>query len=260
MIDFHSHIIPGIDDGAKTVEESISMLKSCYEKGIRTIIASPHYYPKEREGLKVYLEKRDNAYKILKDACSGVEDIPRVLLGCEVNISSDVSEFEGIERLCIEGTEYIMLEIPHDETWNENLCDRIYNLKLKGLKPLMAHIDRYLPMPKKMMKDMADLEVLYQVNADAFLHFGIKKAIARLFSEGYVHVLGSDMHNLSNRDNNLDKALKELRLHFSDEHIKYLSENAEAIVKNEKPHLRWHRYLPEIGTWDLLFGRKKKKE
>lgn len=260
MIDFHSHIIPGIDDGAKNVAESIDMLKCSYQKGIRVMVATPHYYPKEREGLKAFLEKREEAYKTLQDACKDEKDIPQVILGCEVNISSDISEFEGVEQLSIAGTDYIMLEIPHDEIWNENLCDRIYNLKLKGLKPIMAHIDRYLPMPKKMLKDMADLNVLYQVNADAFMHFGIKKEIAKLFSQGYVHILGSDMHNLSDRTNNLDRAIKEIKDHFSNEHMRYISENAEAIINNKKPHLRWHKYLPKVGMWDLLISKKNKKE
>lgn len=259
MIDFHSHILPGIDDGAKTVEESINMLKSSYEKGVRISVLTPHFYPKGAETLKPFLEKRQEAYELLKNACEGEADIPEIRLGCEVNIKTDISEYEGIEELCIAGTDYILLEIPHDEDWNEDLCDRIYNVKIKGLTPIVAHIDRYLPIPKKALRNLAEVEALYQVNADAFLHFGIKKEIAKLFEQGFVHLLGSDMHNLESRPNNMDKAIKELKSHFSDEHIRYLKENAEAVIKNKKAHLRWHMYLPPVRTWDLIFSGRNKK-
>lgn len=258
MIDFHTHILPGIDDGAKTVEDSIKMLKRSYEKGVRLTVLTPHFYPKGQASLDAFLKKRAAAFENLKAAMEGETDIPEVRLGCEVNISTDISEYDGIEQLAIEGTDYILLEIPHDTGITEDLCDRIYNVKYKNMTPIMAHIDRYLPIPKKFLKDLSDLNLLYQVNADAFSHFGIKKEIAKLFTQGFVHVLGSDMHNVGERDNNLDKAIEELSAHFSEEHIKFLTENAEAVINNESAHLRWHKYLPEISTLRLLFGKKNK--
>ena len=82
MIDFHSHILPGIDDGAKTVEESISMLKSSYEKGVRITVLTPHFYPKGQESLPPFIQKRQEAYELLKTdiartfARSGVDAHP----------------------------------------------------------------------------------------------------------------------------------------------------------------------------------------
>lgn len=257
IIDFHSHILPGIDDGAKTVEDSIKMLKDSYAKGVRITVLTSHFHPKGQESLDVFLEKRDNAYSILKEACEGVSDIPELRLGAEVKIQDDISEYEGIERLCIEGTNYILLEIPQEEGFSESLCDRIFNIKLKEFRPVMAHIDRYLPIPKKALKELSDLNVLYQVNADAFMNFGVKREIAKLFRLGFVHVLGSDMHNLGERTNNLDKALDELKLHFGEEYIKFVTENSEAVIKNEKAHLRWHNFLPPVGIFDLIFKNKK---
>lgn len=258
IIDFHSHILPGIDDGAKTVEDSIKMLKSSYEKGVRVTVLTSHFYPKGQESLDLFLQKRDASFSLLKQACEGMDDIPELRLGAEVNIQTDISEYEGIEKLCVEGTNYILLEIPHDEGFSESLCDRIFNIKLRELRPVMAHIDRYLPIPKKALKELSDLNVLYQVNADAFLHFNIKREIAKLFRMGFVHVLGSDMHNLDERINNLDKAFDELKAHFGEEYIKFVTENAEAVIKNEKAHLRWHNFLPPVGIFDLIFKSKDK--
>lgn len=258
IIDFHSHILPSIDDGAKTVEDSIKMLKLSYEKGVRLTVLTPHFYAKGQESLDLFLEKRDASFSLLKEACEGVSDIPELRLGAEVNIQTDISEYEGLEKLCIEGTNYILLEIPHDEGFSESLCDRIFNIKLRELRPVMAHIDRYLPIPKRALKDLSDLNVLYQVNADAFLHFSIKREIAKLFRMGFVHVLGSDIHDLGERTNNLDKAFEELKAHFGNEYIKFVTENAEAVINNEQAHLRWHNYLPPVGIFDLIFKSKNK--
>lgn len=258
MIDFHTHILPSIDDGARTVEESINMLKSSYGKGIRTSVLTPHFYPKGEDSLKPFLERREKAYELLKRNVACETEIPELRLGCEVNLATDVSEYDGIERLCIEGTDYILLEIPHNAEWNEELCDKIYNVRLKGLKPIVAHIDRYLPIPKKALKDLSEVGALYQMNADAFLYFGLKKEAARLFEKGFVHILGSDMHNLKDRPNNMDKAIKELKAHFSDEHIRYLHENAEAVINNKDAHRRWHKYLPPVRMRNLIFSRKTK--
>ncbi len=258
IIDFHSHILPGIDDGAKTIEDSIKMLKQSYEKGVRITVLTSHFYPKGQDSLEAFLKKRDEAFSLLKEACVGISDIPELRLGAEVNIQTDISEYEGIERLCIEGTNYILLEIPHDEGFSESLCDRIYGIQLKELRPIMVHIDRYLPIPKRALKELSDLNVLYQVNADAFLHFNIKREIAKLFRLGFVHILGSDMHNLEDRSNNLDKAYGELKDHFGEEYVKFVTENAQSIINNGNAHLRWHNFLPPVGIFDLIFKNKNR--
>lgn len=257
-IDFHSHILPGIDDGAKTVEDSITMLKDSYEKGIRTVILTPHYYPKGQETLDVFLEKRQKSYEILKEAydlCD--EPLPELRLACEVNLRTDLAEYENVEKLCIEGTEYIMVEMPYTQ-WNENLFDWIYGLKYRGLKPIIAHIDRYLDFPQRVLKSLFDLDVLYQVNADAFLSFAVKREVAKMFSMGLVHVLGSDVHNMDERKNNMDEAVLVLKSQFGEDYVKFLLENAERMLNNEAPHRHSHKILGKVKTWDLLRNKKNK--
>lgn len=257
-IDFHSHIIPGIDDGAKTAEDSIVLLEDCYKKGIGTVVLTPHYYPKGQETLQPFIQKRDEAYKMLLDACAAYDKpLPELRLGCEINLRADVSEYEGIENLCIEGTEYIMIEMPYTP-WNENLFDWIYGLKLRGLKPVIAHIDRYLDFPQKLLKSLFDLDVCYQVNADAFLNFAVKKEIAKMFTMGLVHILGSDVHNMDERKNNMDEALLVLKSQFGEDYVKFLSENAENMINNKPPHKHSHKMLGKVSTWGLWRNKKNK--
>lgn len=259
MVDFHSHIIPGIDDGAKTVEDSLAMLKESYEKGVRITVLTPHFYPLGDNSLDEFLKKREECFNNLKNAVEKCEfDVPELRLGCEVNLSADINDYKGIEQLKIEGTDYILLEMSYKQ-WDEDTFDWIYKLKLKGFKPVMAHIDRYLSVPKKDLKNLFDLGLLYQVNADAFLNFGIKKEISKMLRRGLVHVLGSDMHNITERCNNLDKAMAVLKKQFGSEYIRFLTDNADAMIKNETPHMHMHAYLPAVSMKDLMFGKKGKE-
>ena len=256
-IDFHSHILPGIDDGAKTVEDGITLLKDSYEKGIRTVILTPHYYPKGQETLDAFLEKREKAYEILKEACDLCDEpLPELKLACEVNLRTDLAEYENVEKLCVEGTEYIMIEMPYTQ-WNENLFDWIYGLKYRGLKPIIAHIDRYLDFPQRVLKSLFDLDVTYQVNADAFLSFAVKREVAKMFSMGLVHVLGSDVHNMDERKNNMDEAVLVLKSQFGEDYVQFLLENAERMLNNALPHRHSHKMLGKVKTWDLLRNKKK---
>ncbi len=257
-IDFHSHILPGIDDGAKTVEDSIAILKDSYKKGIRTVVLTPHYYPKGQETLDVFLEKRQRAYENLKEAYNLCDEpLPELKLAAEINLRTDLAEYEGIEKLCIEGTDYIMIEMPYT-AWNENLFDWIYELKYRGLNPVVAHIDRYLDFPQRVLKSLFDLDLSYQVNADAFLSFAVKREIAKMFSMGLVHILGSDVHNMAERKNNIDEAVLVLKAQFGEDYINFLSENAERMLKNELPHRHSHKALSKVKTWDLLRNKKNK--
>lgn len=257
IVDFHTHILPGVDDGAKNVDESIKILKDCYKKGIRLVVLTPHYYPREKEGINEFLKKREEAYDILRSAClAESEPLPGLRLGCEVNLSADISEYEGIEKLKIEGTDYILLEMPYG-SWDENICDQIYKLKLKGFRPVMAHIDRYLG--EKNLKSLFDLDLFYQVNADAFLNFKVKCEIAKMFKKGLVHVVGSDVHNMTKRMNNLDKAEEILKSQFGSDYLRYVSENAERMMRNENPHMNYHKYLRKVNPLKLLLSKNKKR-
>ena len=146
MIDFHSHIIPGIDDGAKSPEESLLILKTLWRQGVRTVVATPHYY-KQNESVSDFIGRRSEAFEQLKKVSDG-EEIPEIILGAEVLFTPSLEE-DDLSPLYIQGTDYLLLEMPY-RYFDGATLRAVENLILrKGFSPIMAHIERYVRFTQK---------------------------------------------------------------------------------------------------------------
>ena len=231
MIDFHTHIIHHIDDGAKTIEESVKMLEEAYINGTDTVVLTSHYYPKDNEHLNTYISRRNRKYQELKDACIGKE-VPRLLLGAEVNVRDKFYSLEKLPELCIEGTDYMLVEMPFVK-WNENVIEDLYNLTLRGVKLIIAHIDRYMKFPEKELCLLDELSPVYQVNSEIMCSYFGKKRLLKLLNANRVHVLGSDMHGINRRVNTLHKAYNKLEKHLGVDFINRLNINGQAVLENK---------------------------
>lgn len=194
MFDCHSHILPAIDDGSRSVEESMSMLRKFGGEGVKAILATPHFYPDTK--IEEFLVKREDALGELVETMRECgEEIPRVLKGAEVLLSVDTPKLPDLEKLCIEGTKYILIELPY-VNWSEWVYQAIYNIIAnRGLIPILAHIERYERVVSDISKinRLLEMDVVVQVNAYSLL--GSKRSLAlRLIKNNMVHVLGSDAH------------------------------------------------------------------
>ncbi len=237
MIDFHSHILPQIDDGAQNVKTSLDMLAESYNQGIRTVVATPHCYISNESDIDIFLEKREKSYNFLKAAMQNdPRKLPKVVLGCELQISKNVSNFEKLYPLCIENTNYILIEMPYTR-WNEDCYDYLYLLLLKGMRPIMAHIERFMNR-KKEFHNLFSLDLLYQVNADSFLSPFIRRSIPDLFSKGAVQLLGSDMHSTNRRTTRMKKAAERIIKGYGKNYLDYMMNNAELVLKNESVKIK----------------------
>lgn len=248
MIDFHSHILPGIDDGSKNVEMSLAMLQNAYADGIDTVVSTSHIYIEEESDIDEFIERRTHAYELLKTAMaeSGAE-FPHIRLGCEVRLKPHIAQYESLKKLAIENTDYILLEMPYSG-WSQAHYEAIYDIQVMGLKPVMAHIERFLNYRSEFAQ-IKSVEALFQVNADSFLHKPLRKILLELYYEGYVHLLGSDMHNLNERKNNLKKAYDIIASRYGESFAAYTEENARLVLDNKdiKP-----AKLPRLGFFDRL--------
>ena len=233
MIDFHSHILPGIDDGAKDCAMSIKMLKDAYSAGVQTIISTSHCYPKSDADIEKFLQKRASAYERLSQAISSEENIPKIILGCEVNVSTDLAELKNIKKLCIGNTNYLLVEMPHGN-WEEWMIDSVYKLTLLGIRPILAHIDRYMFHDQELFSSLSELGFLYQVNSDLFVSKGVKRIANNLVQSGHIHVIGSDMHNTTTRKSSVAKAIKVISKRYGEEAIKQIYSNSVDILNNEE--------------------------
>lgn len=256
MIDFHSHVLPAFDDGAKTIAAAMEMLCLCAEQGVSKIVSTSHCYPRAELSLTHFLDRRRNRLSQLEAAIkeSGRTDLPELILGCELNMFTDVSQYEQVNDLCINNTKYLLLEMPYD-SWKDWMIESIYQLNLRGIVPVMAHIERFLDKDKSFLESIAELDVLYQVNAEAFLDKRMKKQVDGLFEKNRVHLIGSDMHNTDNRPPNLPKAKDAIIRNYGEKCWQYLQNNAKAVLAGEDIDKASSKYLFKKSFFSTFFGR-----
>ena len=229
MIDFHSHILPGIDDGSKDTATSLLMLNSLKKQGADTVCATSHFYATQRS-VDHFLFRRQGAWEKLEKVLPN--DAPRILLGAEVLYFPGISRMEELPQLCLEGTNLLLLEMPF-EPWTAYYTQEVRELAHSGdVQILLAHIERYFfYQPRKVWDEFLDLGILMQSNADFFLPFKTRRKAMRLLEDGYIHLLGSDAHNMSSRAPNLDKARARIQKAAGDETLEYIDHLGRSLLK-----------------------------
>jgi len=197
-IDFHSHFLPQIDDGSRSIEESVKILDVMAENKTGAVIATPHFYCNE-QSIDEFIDKRNAAYERLKPHLK--PGYPKIGLGAEVLYDAALVRHEDLSRLCIGGTKWLLLEMPYVQ-----LTDRIINgvteiVDRGDVKVLVAHIERYLNFTSmKELKKLMQLDVLGQINAKSLTKFSSKRNCMKLIGDGFVQVLGSDYHRIDRGD------------------------------------------------------------
>ena len=212
VTDFHSHVLPGVDDGSASPEKSLAMLRLAAEQGISHVIATPHFYPRH-DNPDRFLERRDLAMMRLREAMEAKDELPRITLGAEVYFFRGMSESDQLSRLTIEGTNCILIEMPVPP-WTEDVYQELEEIwTRRGILPIVAHIDRYIRplctygIPER----LSQLPVLVQANAEFFINKRTAGMALRMLRANKIHLLGSDCHNMNTRKPNLDAALQRIR-------------------------------------------------
>lgn len=203
MIDLHSHCLPGIDDGAKTVDMSVKMLKDSLAQGVTCCVATPHCILHKEEELPLFLEKRRQAAQAL--AACGADGLPELLLGAEVFLDNDISGYDGLPALCLGNSRYLLVEFPMRNT-TLYYADWLYNLTLRKITPVIAHIERY-DFFESLMDDLEMVHPVYQINAGTLLDFFGRRFVKKLLKRGGRFVIASDMHGDVYRKNHMQEAL-----------------------------------------------------
>ena len=234
MIDFHSHILPGIDDGSRNAAMSLGMIEELGRQGVDTICATSHFYVTQRTP-EHFLERRQEAYALLETVLP--DNAPRILLGAEVLYFPGISRLESLGTLCLEGTDVLLLEMPFSE-WQEYWVREVCDLALSGeFTILMAHIERYYArQPRRVWDQLLDLDVLMQANADYFLQqdsifrFRNRNTALKLMREGRIHLLGTDTHNLTSRPPRMAEARAVIRESLGQRALDQIDELGEEII------------------------------
>ncbi len=235
MIDIHTHLLPSIDDGPETIEESIELCKIAANDGIKKIVATPH----SKDG--VYVAKSDKILEAvdalnlkLKENQIDIEILP----GSEVHIHAGLVEsVRSGEVLTINnGGKFILFELPF--VFIPPGTDKfVFNLKANGIVPIIAHAERIAAFQQKpeLVGQLVKIGALVQVNAPGLTGRagpGDKKCVELLLKNRWVHFIASDVHSLTGRPPVLSKAVEcAARIVGEEEARALVCHNPEQIIK-----------------------------
>lgn len=225
MTDFHSHILPHIDDGSSNVEESIEMLKTLKQQGVDTVVATPHFYPQECS-LDDFLYSREHAFGKLSPYLD--DSLPDVKLGAEVYYYSGISRLDNIESLCIEDTRLLLVEMPMVR-WTDFMVNELsYIMCCKNVKLVLAHIERYIDQQKRgVIESLVEQGALLQSNASFFRTKSSKRKALKMLIRGDISFIGTDCHNLEDRKPRMDEAIAVIREKYGDGFIRHFEDHSE---------------------------------
>ncbi len=233
MLDFHSHILPEIDDGARDVETSLELIEEEKKQGVDTIILTPHFYP-DRNNVSNFLKDRKNSYEKLIRHSTGKE-LPEFILGAEVALTYDTPKIPDLEKLCIEGTDLILIELPY-HTYNEWVLNSLFEISARGLCPVIAHFERFVTFDffKALYEKILAMNFDIQINSTFIFNKDEIKFLKNLLKKGVVPVLGSDVHNKDTRFIHLEEARNKIKKKFKEDTLLKIDNKPYVMLEEHK--------------------------
>ena len=232
MIDFHNHVLPDVDDGSKDMQMTLNMLKTASDQGIKKIVNTTHLQHPKMEGKNTdfkYIQSINE--KVISKAQAEGLDI-EIKLASEVYYLPNLCELIDNPLATING--YMLIEFPMIIT-PDNFEDTFFQLKLKGITPILAHPERYRFFQEDVsrLQKIKDMGTLFQIDAGSLIgHFGARAKITsiNMLSNGYCHLIGSDSHNDMRRNFCLKDAYDIIS---SEEIVDILKQNSEKVFFGE---------------------------
>lgn len=232
LIDFHSHILPGIDDGSASVEESIALLEMEAKQGVTHVVATPHFYA-QHDSPENFLRRRAEAKALLDEKLKKHPGLPEISLGAEVYFFHGISDSELLPELTIDNKRFILIEMPFAH-WTDSMYSELEAIaRQRGITPIVAHVDRYITplnnhgIPKK----LSGLPVLVQANAGSFIKGGFMSSMMmKLLKKDKVHLIGSDCHNITSRPPKIGQAMDAIERKLGNETVERILECGKNIL------------------------------
>ncbi|PEQ95228.1 tyrosine protein phosphatase [Bacillus sp. AFS006103] len=233
MVDLHCHILPGVDDGARDLSDSMAMAKKAVEQGIHTIVATPHHLNNRYENPKLTIIDR---VRELNEVLLEEKIDLNVLPGQETRIYGEMIEgYELGEILPVDNTPYVLVEFSsnHVPRYTEQL---FYDLQTKGLIPVIVHPERNQELIERpeILYQLVKKGSLSQVTAASITgDFGkkIKNFSLQLIEANLTHFIASDAHNTSNRPFKMSEAYDIVQAKYGTDVVYLFKENAELVIK-----------------------------
>jgi protein-tyrosine phosphatase len=236
MLDLHSHLLPGLDDGASDLEQSLAMARVAVQDGIQGVVCTPHWV------LGQYENERSRVLAAVKEFQARLDEhgIPlRLYPGAELRLDVSLLErLEGREVLTLNDTgRYVLLELPED-TLPRNLDDFFWDLHMRDMKPIISHPERNLAIQRDppRLYEWVNMGILCQLTAASLLgRFGkeVQRFSVFLLEHRLVHCLVTDSHGIGRRTPRLSEACKVIKSMSGNRSDRILYENPERIVHGE---------------------------
>ncbi|REK69266.1 tyrosine-protein phosphatase [Paenibacillus paeoniae] len=232
MIDIHTHILPGLDDGAQDIEDSLRLARAAIEEGINVIIATPHH----ANGVYINAARDVSRHvQTLNDRFSAEGMSLRIVSGQEIRVHDDLLEaWHRGELLTLAGSSYVLLEMPSSRI-PRGMAELIHELGILGLKPIIAHPERNAEVvkhPDRLM-ELIELGAYTQVTTHSLLGgFGkrIKQSAWSLLKSGNIHLVSSDAHHVERRGFLLQDAYQAIERSMGEQWSQHLKQNANAVL------------------------------
>ncbi len=237
MIDIHSHLLFGVDDGSRTLEESVHVIKKLSEVGYTDIILTPHYINDS-----TYVSTREENLDVLKRLKVGLirnNVNVNLYLGNEIYIDSEIANLLKNNIISsLNDTKYLLIELPMSGE-SEIYYDIFLDLINMGYKVILAHPERYISFQKDFNKiyELKELGVLLQSNVGSVLGDygrGAKKTIKRLLKENLITFMGTDIHHNKEEYTFVLKAKKKMGKYLTQKQINNIFENNAKVLLNDK--------------------------
>lgn len=235
MTDLHTHILPGMDDGARDADESIILLRQEQAQGVDTVVLTPHFY-RDRETPDQFLRRRAESFEKLTLRLGELpaeerQALPRLVLGAEVAWDYALLDCEQIQELCIGQTNNLLLELPF-APWSDHTIYLIYDLMgSAGVVPIIAHLERYLKSQSAgRIQDILELGVPVQISAEALRYPLFRRQLLKLLRRDQVHLIASDCHDADTRTPNMKAAMDVICRKLGDWRAEELIRCADELV------------------------------
>ncbi|PRR81772.1 tyrosine-protein phosphatase [Clostridium vincentii] len=233
MIDIHSHILPGIDDGSKDIGMSLDMLRNAVMDGTTEIVATPHFCRGYGETTYEEVKKIVNDFNVLIKSENINIDIH---YGQEVYYSESIIEdYKSGLIGCINDSRYLLFELPM-KRFDKETFDILYELQMMDIVPVLAHPERYRPIIDKpsYINKFTQEGILLQMNSGSIKgSFGaeVKKTANILLEHGIYNFIGSDAHNNGNRCTGISEGI-EISTKKNKIYRKVFKDSAKKLIKN----------------------------
>ena len=231
-VDFHTHILPKVDDGSRSVKESLDMIRTLASSGVESIALTPHFYARNDDPER-FFARRNRSLATLNEALLDQNElsVPQLIVGAEVEYFEGITVMSDLDRFTLGDSRCLLLEMPMCR-WATHIVEDVLELQRRGdCRIVLAHVERYLFAQKKeTVFRLLSNGVIMQANASFFTDRMSSRRAMKLLSDEFIHVIGSDCHNMTTRGPNIGKACNAITKKLGAYAVEEIMQNARSIL------------------------------